>query len=166
MNTIKDQDIKKYAEQKIELLRKELRKWYALIEALDESQVKQTNLFESDNLKTEINKTRPNIRIKENPTSLRERCEKILYEADEPMTTRELKKLVEQKYNQEYNFYSFSGSFSQSYRRRSSFIKKYDIQNPTQEIIAVYGLKNWFNPITGELEKEYLDKVFAKYGTK
>jgi hypothetical protein len=160
MEIIKDQDLKRFAENKVNLLRKELNKWYAILEALDSSAVQQTELFESNK------KAKPNIRIKDNPTTLRERCEKILYDLDEPMTTRELEKVIEQRYNQKFTFSGFSGSFSQAYRRKSSLIRKYDLRNPAKGIIAVYVLKTWLNQTSGELEQEYLDKVSNKYATK
>lgn len=161
MENIKDQDLKRFAEQKIESLRRELRKWYSVIEALDESYIRQPDLFE-------VEKTKPvkqSIRIKENPSSLRERCEKILYDLNEPLTTRELKDIVEKRFDQKYSFNSFSAAFSQAYRRKSSFIKKYDLQNPAKGIPSVYGLKEWFNSLTGDLEPEYLNKVQEKFGT-
>lgn len=166
MENIRDQDLKRFAEQKIESLRRELRKWYSVIEALDESYIRQPDLFEEGETKPVVKPAKRSIRIKENPTSLRERCEKILYDLNEPLTTRDLKDIVEKRFNQKYNFNSFSGGFSQSYRRKSSFIKKYDLQNPAKGIISVYGLKEWFNPLTGDLEPEYLNKVFKRYGAK
>ena len=168
MENIEDQDLKRFAEKKIESLRKELRKWYSLLEAIEESNPtgSQADLFDIDSNKTDVKTNNSNPRIKENPMSLRERCEKIVYDLDEPLTTRDLKKILEQRYGKKYNFYSFSGSFSQAYRRKNSLIKKYDLEEPTTKVIAVYGLKDWFNPLTGELKNEYKEKLIKRYGTK
>lgn len=156
---LKERDLKKYAQQKIDVLKNEIKKWQLVLNALEEDS-EQPDLFPN-------NQSPPRAiakKIKPNPTTLRERCEKILFEANEPMTTRELKKQVEQQFGKQYNFYSFSGSFSQTYRSRKSLIKKYDLQNPTNEVKAVYCLNDWFD-VTGKLKKEYLDKVEEKYST-
>ena len=166
METLKEQDLRKFAEQKIHTLRNELRKWYAFVEALDSSSTKQADLFESVETQLKTKNDKIKIRIKENPVTLRERCEKILFDADELMTSRELLNAVEKRFKATYSFSGFSGSFSQAYRRKSSLIKRYDFQNPAIGLVAVYGLKTWFNLVTNEIEKEYLEKIYNKYGTK
>lgn len=156
MIDIKEQDLKDLAEKKIESLTRDIKKWRAVIDALDNTN-NQGFLFPK-----EEKKSAKQLRIKDKPNTLREKCEKILFDFDEPLTSRDLKKEVESRYKQKYEFNSFSGSFSQSYRRRNSMIKKYDVPDPSLKVKSAYCLKNWFDD-TGILKEEYQKKIKQKY---
>ena len=163
MDEIKEQHLKQFAEKKIAELRKELKKWHLFISALEDERGEPQRVlpfegtFTSTNRKAQVQK-----RIKDNPITLRERCEKILYDKDVPMTTRELMNEIKSRYKKQYEFNSFSGSFSQSYRRKGSLIIKYDLPDASMEFKAVYCLKNWYDD-TGELSQEYRDKIKEMY---
>lgn len=157
---IKEQDLKEFAKTKINSLNKELQKWQRLLEALGEEQELQSELFPTKKPESISLASKP--KIKSNPTSLRERCEKILFDLDVPLTSRELMTELEKKYNKKYDFYSFSGSFSQSYRKKNSLIIKYDLENSSKDVKAIYCLKNWL--VGGELLGLYKDKIRSRYG--
>jgi hypothetical protein len=158
----KEQHLRRFAEKKIEELRKELKKWHLFLSALEEEEPQQ-KVFTFNETNQTVNKNlQIQKRIKENPATLRERCEKILYDMDVPLTTRELMNEVKSRYKKQYGFSAFSGSFSQSYRRKGSLIAKYDLPNASMEFKAVYCLKNWYD-VTGKLSQEYRDKIKERY---
>ena len=161
---INDELLRQFAEHKIEVLREELKKWYSVLNALESSTGNQVELFKEEKIKS-TPKALP-FKLKEKPQTLREKCERILYDINEPLTTRDLRNELEKKFKDHYSFSSFSGSFSQAYRRKSSFIRKYNLPHPTNDVKVVYGLKHWFHPVTKTMGDEYYQKVKDRYNVE
>jgi hypothetical protein len=86
-----------------------------------------------------------------------------LKEVDEPLTSRDIMLAVNNKYPDEkqYDMGSFSGAFSVAYKKNG--IIKYDLENPTKDVKAVYILKDWKKDEA--IFNEYKNKVKKRYGT-
>lgn len=147
--------VKELAIRKMNFHSREARKWRNIIETLNSNY--QEDLFPNEKLKSKMI-----VRIKKTPKTLRERCERTLLDMDMPLTSRDLKKEVESRFKKKYPFNTFSGSFSQSYRAKSSRIAKFDVPKPSLYVKSVYCLKIWFDD-TGELQDEYKKKINERY---
>jgi hypothetical protein len=150
-----EKQVKEFAFKKMVYHQREARKWRSIVEALSAS-------LQEDLFPTEKDKSKPIIMVRAKPKTLRERCESTLIEMDVPLTSRDLKKEVEERFKKKYPFNTFSGSFSQSYRAKSSLIEKYDVPKPSLHVKSVYCLKSWFDD-TGELRDEYKNKIKKRY---
>lgn len=163
MSELKEEDIKEFAKTKIKELNKELQKWKNVLDSFsgEEKEIRTSQLV-TPSEKSAVGYS--GNKIKSNPKTLRERCEKILFDVDVPLTSRDLMNEYAVRYNKKYDFYSFSGTFSMQYRAKNSMIQKFDLPNPLRDVKTIYGLKNWFS---GEdLFELYKKKVENKYGVE
>lgn len=143
--------------EKIKKLQQENAKWEKVLQAIG---VQKINLFTEKGHK-EIAKP-----IKRNgKLTLSEKIVGILKDADIPLTTRDIMNEMNNRYpnGRHYDMAGFSGAFSPAYQKPDSGIEKYDVENPTFEVKALYFLKIWMdNPWKFE---EYKKKAKEKYGT-
>lgn len=84
-----------------------------------------------------------------------DRGAKILEKQAIPLTGRELFELLGLT-----NYNSFSGQFSQEYRKDGSPIDQFVLQTAHAKQKYFYCLKSWYT--NGELRQEYVDKLNAK----
>ena len=150
-----EKQVREFAIKRMFYHQREAKKWRSIVETLNANQ--QEDLFP-----TEKDKSKPKIIVRANPKTLRERCESTLVEMDVPLTRKDLQKEVEERFKKKYLSNTFSGSFSQAYRAKSSLIEKYDVPEPSLHVKSVYCLKGWFDD-TGELKDEYKQKINERY---
>lgn len=142
------QDVRHTIRQKIEELKEQIRNYETTLETLDEIYgEEQEQIFELT----------PEDKPKRKLT-LKMKTEAVLKETQEPLTSRQLMNVINQRYpEKKYKFGQFSGQFSVIYRRKNSNIRNYEIPDAPPKFKVFYGLKSWFSG--NDLKQEYKDKI-------
>lgn len=145
--------VREFAKNKVKELQKEIDKWNKVLDAFGD--VRENNFINT--------KKRLVIRKSSSKLTVNQMVKNVLNEAETPLTSRDIMNMLNNKYNKDYTLDNFSGAFSSMYRKPKSGILQYNLQNPTLEVKAVYGLDNWFLE-ENVLKEEYKKRLVEKYG--
>ena len=158
--TIKDTDLRDFANAKIKIAREEIKKWELFLEALGNQPKDDSQL----SLLSQTPKLTP-LRTERKKLSILDKVKSVLTDADCPLTTRDIMQSINLTFpDRIYTMESFSGAFSLVYRKPEAKIKQFNVAQPNTVVKALYGLNEWFDE-TGNFKKEYEAKVLERYKT-